>query len=99
MLNQIIRLLLNCTPSSLPHTVSILISMRQSMKLYTFNLVLLLLFFLYIRSLCFDMETDGIDLGFNEDYLDHCDYFDYSTLTNDTKATNTLTVVQLNTRG
>ena len=99
MLNHIIRLLLNCTPSSLPHTVSILISMCQSMKLYTFNLVLLLLFFLYIHSLCFDMETDRIDLGFNEDYLDHCDYFDYSTLTNDIKTTNTLTVVQLNTRG
>ena len=73
--------------------------MHQFMKLYKFNLVLLPFFLLYIRLLCFDMETDWIDLGFNDDYLDHCDYLDYSTLTNDTKTANTLTVLQLNTRG
>ena len=45
------------------------------------------------------MESDWIDLGFNDEYLDHCDYVDYSMLSYDTKSANTLTVLQLNTHG
>ena len=45
------------------------------------------------------MEFDRIDLGFNDEYLDHCDYLDYSTISCDTKCANTLMVLQLNARG
>ena len=47
------------------------------------------------------MDTDRIDLGFNYDYIDHCDYVDYSEITVDknNKNRNTLTAMQLNARG
>ena len=47
------------------------------------------------------MDTDRIDLGFNDDYIDHCDYVDYSEITVDknNKNRNTLTAMQLNARG
>ena len=45
------------------------------------------------------METDRIDLGYNDDYFDHCDYIDYNEITTDKKTgtKQTLTVMQLNT--
>ena len=51
------------------------------MKLYLYDIYVLLLFFsLYICLPRFDMEFEQIDLGFNDDYVDHCDYIDYSEL-------------------
>ena len=47
------------------------------------------------------MDTDRIDLGFNDKYIDHCDYIDYSEFTADKSYGNrdTLSILQLNTRG
>ena len=47
------------------------------------------------------MNTNHIDLGYNNDYVDHCDYIDYAKLTKDNASSykDTFTVLQLNTRG
>ena len=47
------------------------------------------------------MESDRIDLGFNDDYVDQCDYIDYSEISIDKHVgtKNTFTVMQLNARG
>ena len=75
--------------------------MRQFLKLYLTSTIALFVLFLYICSLCFDMNTDRIDLGFNDEYIDHCDYIDYNDFVSDKNKANrsTLTVMQLNTRG
>ena len=75
--------------------------MRQFLKLYLTSTIALFVLLLYICSLCFDMNSDWIDLGFNDEYIDHCDYIDYNDLVADiSKGKNTIfTVLQLNTRG
>ena len=47
------------------------------------------------------MDFDQIDLGLNDEYVDHCDYIDYNKLVTDKNkgANTTFTVLQLNTRG
>ena len=47
------------------------------------------------------MESDQIDLGFNDDYVDQCDYIDYSEIATDknVRNRNNFTVMQLNARG
>ena len=47
------------------------------------------------------MNSNHIDLGYNDDYVDHCDYVDYAELTKDNVSSHkeTFSVLQLNTRG
>ena len=73
--------------------------MRHSLKLYIFDTVAFLLLILYICSLCFTMEYDHVDLGFNDSFVDHCDYLDYSTSTTNHDKRTDLTILQLNVRG
>ena len=46
-----------------------------------------------------DDSYERLDLGFNNDIVDSCDYLDYGELTSDRSAKNNLTVLQLNIRG
>ena len=75
--------------------------MRQFLKLYSISTSALFLLFMYICLLCFNMNSNHIDLGYNDDYVDHCDYIDYAELTEDNASSykDTFTVLQLNTRG
>ena len=45
------------------------------------------------------MEYDHVDLDFNDSYVDHCDYLDYSILTTNHDKRTDLTILQLNVRG
>ena len=45
------------------------------------------------------MEYDHVDLGFNDSYVDHCDYLDYSNLTTNHDKRTDLTILQLNVHG
>ena len=73
--------------------------MRHSLKLYISDFVVLFLAFMYIRFDCFAMEYNHVDLGFNDSYVDHCDYLDYSKLTTKHEQHAYLTILQLNVRG
>ena len=42
---------------------------------------------------------ERLDLGFNNDIVDSCDYLDYGELTDDRSVMNNLTVLQLSIRG
>ena len=46
-----------------------------------------------------DCIHDKLDLGFNNDIVDSCDYLDYGELTGDRSVMDNLTVLQLNIRG
>ena len=76
--------------------------MRRSLKLYFTGFFSLLCTLLYICSL-FDIEMDDIherlNLGFNNEIVDSCDYLDYGNLTNNISDKNNLTVLQLNICG
>ena len=77
--------------------------MCHSLKLY-FAAFFLLLFCieLYIcsqPSIAMDDIYDRLDLGFNNDIVDSCDYLDYAEQTKDRNVKNNLTVLQLNIRG
>ena len=77
--------------------------MCRSVNLY-FAVVLLYLVCieLYIclqPSIEMDCIHDKLDLGFNNDIVDSCDYLDYGELTGDRSVRDNLTVLQLNIRG
>ena len=75
--------------------------MHHYLKLYLTDLFTLLSLALYIFSLSNTMydTIDKIDLGFNEDYIDHCDYLDYSEMTPNSDSRDILTALQLNIHG
>ena len=76
--------------------------MYHSLNLYFAVLVLFLVCIdLYICSQpSIEMYNyDRLNLGFNNDIVDSCDYLDYGELTSDRTVTNNLTVLQLNIRG
>ena len=45
------------------------------------------------------MNYDHVDFGFNDLYVDHCDYLDYSKLTSSNDKRTNLTILQLNVCG
>ena len=77
--------------------------MCRSLKLYfAVFLLLLVCIELYIclqPSIEMDDSYERLDLGFNNDTVDSCDYLDYGELTRDRSVMNNLTVLQLNIRG
>ena len=77
--------------------------MCRSFKLYFAVLLLFLVCIeLYIcsqPSIKMDNSYERLDLGFNNDIVDSCDYLDYGELTSDRSVMNNLTVLQLNIRG
>ena len=73
--------------------------MHHPLKLYLYDILVLLFLALYICSICFAMNYDHVDLGFNDSYVDHCDYLDYSNLTTNKDRQTNLTILQLNVRG
>ena len=79
----------------------ILISMRHYSILYTTGVYALLCTVLYICSAPIGMDNicERMDLGFNNEIIDACDYLDYSDLTKDKSEKNNLTVLQLNICG
>ena len=54
---------------------------------------------MYTCLTCFAMNYEHVDLGFNDSYVDHCDYLDYSNLTTKHDPRSCLTILQLNIRG
>ena len=76
-----------------------LVSMRHSLKLYLYDIAVFVLLTLYICSICFAMNYYHVDLGFNDSYVDHCDYLNYSDLTSNTDKRTNLTILQLNVHG
>ena len=46
-----------------------------------------------------DEIYERLDLGFNNEIVDSCDYLDYGELTKDKRDKDNLTVLQLNIRG
>ena len=77
--------------------------MCHSLKLYFAVFLLLLvcigLFICSQPSIEMDDTYERLDLGFNSDIVDSCDYLDYGELTRDRNVMNNLTVLQLNIRG
>ena len=77
--------------------------MCHSLKLYfAVFLLLLVCIGLYIcsqPSIVMDDTYERLDLGFNNDIVDSCDYLDYGELTRDRSVKNNLTVLQLNIQG
>ena len=77
--------------------------MCHSLKLYfAVFLLFLVCIELYIcsqPSIEMDDIYERLDLGFNNDIVDSCDYLDYGELTDDRSVMNNLTVLQLNIRG
>ena len=77
--------------------------MCHSLKLYfAVFLLFLVCIKLYIcsqPSIEMDDIYERLDLGFNNDIVDSCDYLDYGELTNDRSVMNNSTVLQLNIRG
>ena len=74
-----------------------------SLKLYFAAFFLLLICIeLYIcsqPSIAMDDIYDRLDLGFNNDIVDSCNYLDYAEQTKDRNDKNNLTVLQLNIKG
>ena len=77
--------------------------MYHSLKLYFAAFLLFLVCIeLYIcsePSIEMDDSYERLNLEFNNDIVDSCDYLDYGELTGDRSVMNNLTVLQLNIRG
>ena len=76
--------------------------MRLSLKLYITVFLVLICTLLYIclaPDVVMDEIYERLDLGFNNEIVDSCDYLDYGELTKDKRDKNNLTVLQLNIRG
>ena len=77
--------------------------MCRSLKLYfavlLFLLVCIGLIICSQPSIEMDDTYERLDLGFNNDNVDSCDYLDYGELTRDRSVMNNLAILQLNIRG
>ena len=76
--------------------------MCLSLKLYItvfFVLICTLLYICLAPDVVMDEIYGRLDLGFNNEIVDSCDYLDYGELTKDKRDKNNLTMLQLNIQG